>query len=86
MLKRSTTERATPEEIAAKRSAELARAAGDPIKPKLKKAPKPAPASRRQPLRRLWRNSPQTRPQSPRINPRQSFGSRPTESQAEADG
>lgn len=43
MLKRSTTERATPEEIAAKRSAELARAAGDPIKPKLKKAPKPVP-------------------------------------------
>lgn len=43
MLKRSTTDRATPEEIAAKRSAELARAAGDPIKPKPKKTSKPVP-------------------------------------------
>ena len=43
MLKRSTTGRATPEEIAAKRLAELARAAGDPLKPKPKKISKPAP-------------------------------------------
>jgi uncharacterized protein YgiM (DUF1202 family) len=43
MLKRSTTGRATPEEIAAKRAAELARAAGDPLKPKPKKISKPAP-------------------------------------------
>ena len=41
MLKRSTTGRATPEEIAAKRAAELARAAGDPLKPKPKKKPAP---------------------------------------------
>ena len=39
MLKRATAERATPEEIAAKRAAELARAAGDPLKPKPKKTP-----------------------------------------------
>lgn len=37
MLKRSTTTRATPEEIAAKRAAELARAAGEPAKPAPKK-------------------------------------------------
>jgi hypothetical protein len=43
MLRRSTTGRATPEEIAAKRIADLARAAGDPLKPKRKKNSKPAP-------------------------------------------
>lgn len=44
MLRRSTTGRATPEEIAAKRSADLARAAGDPLKPKPKRrTPQPAP-------------------------------------------
>ena len=39
MLKRSTAVRATPEEIAAKRAAELARAAGEPVKPAPKKKP-----------------------------------------------
>jgi hypothetical protein len=39
MLKRATTGRATPEEIAARRSAELARAAGEPTKQALKKHP-----------------------------------------------
>jgi SH3-like domain-containing protein len=43
MLKRSTTIRATPEEIAAKKIAALAKAAGEQVKPTSKKPPK-APA------------------------------------------
>jgi hypothetical protein len=45
MLKRATTARATPEEIAAKRTAELARAAGEFVKqPPKKKSVPPQPA------------------------------------------
>jgi SH3-like domain-containing protein len=48
MLKRATTGRATPEEIAARRAAELARAAGEPVKqpPKKHSAPAPAPPTK----------------------------------------
>ncbi len=42
VLKRATTERATPEEIAATRAAELARATGERSKPALKKHSTPA--------------------------------------------
>ncbi len=45
MLKRSTTGRATPEQIAAARAAELARAAGEQVKVAPKKASKLAPQS-----------------------------------------
>jgi hypothetical protein len=42
MLKRASSVRATPEEIAAKRAAELARLAGEPVKPAPKKHATPA--------------------------------------------
>jgi SH3-like domain-containing protein len=43
MLKRATAERATPEEIAAKKAAELARAAGELVKQAPKKKSQPSP-------------------------------------------
>jgi hypothetical protein len=43
MLKRGTAGRATPEEIAAKRAAELARAAGEAVKQASKKKPQTSP-------------------------------------------
>ena len=46
MLKRATAVRAAPEEVAAKKAAELARAAGEPVKPAPKKKPQtPPPAA-----------------------------------------
>jgi len=49
LLKRSTAERATPEEIAAHKSTELARAAGEPTKVTPKKNPAPTPQAAQTP-------------------------------------
>jgi hypothetical protein len=43
LLKRATTQRATPEEIAAVKAAEVAKAAGEQTKPAVRKRPAPAP-------------------------------------------
>ncbi len=83
MLKRATTERATPEEIAAVRAAELARATGERPRLRQRKTPKPAPkaapaqalgipdesrAAEQRSLRRNPRRNLQTNPQS-RLHP-----------------